>query len=193
MNITYLVDLENIGTKPLCQYVVNHQEGEYIVFYSDNTSMPGTVLEELPDTISISFISCKTGGNNAMDFCICAMAGNLSAYKTRKIKILSNDKGYDTMIRMLQDQGTRITRECVTYNPEQEETPASDINNSNRFDIEDVIRKHVPKKYQNEMMKAIPNVINRKEAHEMCQIILPKNLATDIYRKLRRYIPREVI
>lgn len=193
MNITYLVDLENIGTKPLHQYAEQNQDAEYIIFYSDNTSMPGTVLELLPETINISFVNCRTGGNNAMDFCICAMAGKLSAYKARKIKILSNDKGYDPMIRMLQEQGTRISRECITYHQEQEEKPVQSTSNSNICDIETIIKNNVPKKYQNDMLKLIPNAIDRKEAHEMCQVILPKSLSTEVYRKLRKYIPREVI
>ena len=160
MNIIYLVDLENICARPLYQYAEEHQDAEYIVFYSDNTSSPDSLLEGLPDTVRVTFIDCKTGGNNAMDFCICAIAGHLSVRRMVKIKILSNDKGYDQI---------------------------------DQQDIETVIKRNVPKKYQGDLINAISNAIDRKEAHEMCQAILPGNIAVQTYRKLRKYIPKEVV
>lgn len=191
MNITYLVDLENIGSKPLYKYIEEHQDGEYIIFYSDNTSSPATMLDELPDMLNVSFVYCKTGSNNAMDFCICAVAGKISAYRTKKMKILSNDKGYEPMVHMLQEQGIRITREDITYQPDI--VPVKPLCDMDMGAIEDVIIKNVPNKYQRDMLKTIPKVISRKEAHEICQVILPKSLATEIYRKLRKHIPKEVI
>lgn len=206
MNFTYLVDLENICAKPLYQYAKQHQDAEYIVFYSDNTSGPSSILEGLPDNVRVSFIDCRTGGNNAMDFCISTMAGRLSVNRMTKIKILSNDKGYDPMIRMLQEQGTRITREGVEYQhdrgEEKEPVPVENPSDSqivdqlvdyaNQQDIKDIIRKGVPKKYQGQLTEAIISAIDRKEAHEMCQAILPNGLATSIYRKLRKHIPKGV-
>lgn len=202
MNLTYLVDLENICAKPLYQYAEKHQDGEYIIFYSENTSSPNSILEGLPEEIKVSFVGCKTGGHNAMDFCISGMAGRLSVGRLTKIKILSNDKGYDPVIRMLQEKGTRITREGVSLSPKEGKEgdlnysnidPVSDLEDYAREqDIKRMIRKSVPKKYQGQMTDAILHAIDRKEAHEMCQAILPDNMATTVYRKLRKYIPREV-
>lgn len=192
MNLTYLVDLENIGIKPLRQYVEHGQEGEYIIFYSDNTPMPGALLEQLPDNIHIAFVNCRTGGNNAMDFCICAMAGKLSTDRTGKIKILSNDKGYDAMVRMLQEQGTRITRDGVMSHPEQREEPSQSTRSIDENGIAAIIQKNVPKKYQNMLQNEMLHVMSRKEAHEICQAVLPKSLATEVYRKIKKFIPKEV-
>lgn len=76
--ITYLVDLENIGTKFLFQHIEEHEKASYMIFYSDATSAPGIILEHISQDAAVTFVDCKTGGNNAMDFCICAAAGRLS-------------------------------------------------------------------------------------------------------------------
>lgn len=192
MNVTYLVDLENIGTKSLYQHVKDNLEEEYLIFYSNSTSTPNSMLKHLPDMLNVSFIDCKSGGNNAMDFCISMMAGKLSTNRYRKLRILSSDKGYDPMVCMLQEQGVRIERESVTYQSETENVHLP-VEEPNEYTLRNAIRKYVPKKYQNDMAKAIVNVISRKEAHEICQAILPKSMATDVYKKLRKYIPKEVI
>lgn len=188
----YLVDLENVGPKPLCQHVEHHQDARYIIFYSDSTSGPGFILEQVSETLQVSFVNCKTGGNNAMDFCISAMAGKLAADVRKKVKILSNDKGYDPMICMLQEQGVRISREA-TYQPKPETTESQKTSQTPKDNLLliSTIRKNVPKQYQADVVNALSGTISRKEAHEMLQTILPQKMVPDIYKKLKKHIPKE--
>lgn len=192
MNTAYLVDLENIGMTPLCRHVQQHPDAEYVIFHSDGTPPPGHILEQLPDNVRVTFTDCKAGGNNAMDFCICAAAGRMSAYSAVKVRILSNDKGYDPMVHMLQGQGVRIAREPVTYRSKPADPGTGQHCVTDKAGITAVIRKNVPKKeFQDVLIQKISGAANRKEAYEICQALLPDNLAVDIYRKLRKYVPKE--
>lgn len=193
----YLVDLENVGTKFLYQHAEHHKDAEYVIFHSDSTSAPGVMLDNLPLELDTKFVDCRSGGNNAMDFCICAMAGQLSNEPGKLIRILSDDKGYDPILYMLHQQGVRIVREGSTY---QQETGSGDKNTSEEIPawrenvpIIKAIRACVPKKYQHEVIGTLPGAVNRKEAHEMLQAILPQKMVPEIYKKLKKHIPREVV
>lgn len=197
-DIIYLVDLENIGTTILSEYIVQYPDAKYIVFYSDATVTPCSILDQAPVQTAIKFVNCKTGGNNAMDFCISAMAGRLTAVKGQVVKIMSNDKGYDPMLHMLQEYGVRIKREAVTYpsivkaSDQLEESGQQNQNLIMNEALITTIKNIVPKKYQADVLRVIPGAANRKAAHELLQTILPQSLVQEIYRKLRKYIPKEV-
>ena len=132
-----------------------------------------------------------------MDFCISAMAGRLTAVKGQVVKIMSNDKGYDPMLHMLQEYGVRIKREAVTYPPIVKVSEQNEISGQQNQNLVvnqaliTTIKNVVPKKYQADVLKVIPVAVDRKEAHELLQNILPQAIVKEIYRKLRRYIPRE--
>lgn len=185
-NIVYLVDLENIGTSILCRHMGQYPDEKYIVFYSDATSDPSSVLSQIPEKVWVRFIYCRTGGNNAMDFCISAMAGRLTAGKGMTVRVLSNDKGYDPMIRMLQEYGIRIRREPATYTQPTEQL------SSDNPSVKGIIMSNVPRQYQDDVLNAICGCVNRKEAYEILQAILPQQLAQDVYRKLRKHIAKEI-
>lgn len=192
-NVIYLVDLENIGTKALCQHIKRNAEAEYIVFHSDSTSTPWSILEQIPDMLKITFVDCKGGGNNAMDFCISATAGRMSCQPGIRIIILSDDKGYDSMLYMLHHKGVRITREGVPGSQKvktDEDVLIKDRGPREHVPIIKAIRKEVPRKYQEDVIDILPGAINRTEAYEMLQAILPSDIATSIYHKLKIHIPR---
>lgn len=185
-----LIDLENIGTTAMHHYIESHKGCEYIIFHSDSTSAPGAILEKIPDDVKVSFVDCRSGGNNAMDFCICAMAG-LLAQDERKMAIVSDDKGYDAILYMLHQRGIRINRETTPTHPSSAngEIPAWREN----VPIIKAIRACVPKQYQNDVIAVLPGAVSRKEAHEMLQAILPQKSATEAYNKLKKHIPKEVV
>ena len=198
LDAIYLVDLENIGHKVLYQYIENHRDIQYIVFYSENTVSPEIVLEHIPVSIQVTFIDCKTGVNNAMDFCICAMAGQLSVNNKNRIVILSDDKGYDAMLHMLSRQGIRISRTSVNQSePSKKKIKQKDQTDMKKKQTDQLlvtaIRKNVPKQYQEDLIAAMSAVSNKSDAHEVCQAVLPRKMVSDIYKKLKKYIPKEVI
>lgn len=190
----YLIDLENIGTQVLYNHIRAHHDGEYIIFHSDSTTSPGTILEKIPEDVKVSFVDCRSGGNNAMDFCICTTAGML-AKDSRSIKILSNDKGYDPVLYMLHQQGIRITRECTPDHPSASNISAhtKDLKWRENVPIIKAIRETVPKKYQEDVIAVLPGAVSRKEAHEMLQAILPTKIVAETYRKLKKHIPKEIV
>lgn len=192
---TYLVDLENVGAKALCQHVMHHLGAKYIVFYSESTPGPGTILEQIPETLLIQFVDCKTGGNNAMDFCICAVAGALGTETGKIIKILSDDKGYDSMIYMLQQEGVRISRETTTYQPEPEPNGSPEEKQAwlENLPIVKAIRANIPKRYQDELIEKLRGASSRKQAHEIIQTVVPQKMVADTYKKLKKHIPKEVV
>lgn len=192
-NPVYLVDLENIGTQALYHHIEKHREGEYIIFHSDSTASPGTILEKIPEDVKVSFVDCRSGGNNAMDFCICTMAGML-ADSGRGIKILSNDKGYDPILYMLHQRGIRIARECTPDHPSAQNAQAQkDLGWRENIPIIKAIRAAVPRQYQEDVIAVLPGAVSRKEAHEMLQAVLPAKIVAETYRKLKKHIPREVV
>lgn len=188
----YLVDLENIGVKILPRHMEQHSDSRYIIFYSDSTAMPGVILEQVPQTVRIQFIYCRTGGNNAMDFCISAMAGRLAAVPKVMIKILSNDKGYDPMIHMLQEQGSRIERviaEYVVTDTSNDDTSVI-IDDVRKEALINAIKRNTEKCYWDRLIKILPDARNRSEAHEMMQAVLPNKMISDLYKKLKKFIPK---
>lgn len=188
--ITYLVDLENVGTKLLYQHVEHNKNAEYVVFCSESTSSPSVILENVPADLKISFVDCETHVANAMDFCISAEAGRLSTNSDRLIRILSDDKGYDPMLHMLHRKGVRIVRE-TTYEPVKKDmTPINEEQKENTALIK-AIRTNVPQKYQKDVLAVLPDALSRKEAHEMLQAILPDKMVSGIYKKLKKQIPQE--
>lgn len=178
-----LIDLENIGTKAALRYMDENPEDEYIVFYSEHTLGPDSILRQAADDVSVRFIGCQVGTVNAMDFCICAIAGQESVSRDKRIVILSDDKGYDAILPMMHCQGIRIIRRRLALEPvpEQDNKP-----------IMQAIRKHVPKKYQENVLRALPNALSYSEAHEMLQAILPQKLVQSTYLKLKPYIQQAV-
>lgn len=188
--VTYLIDLENVGTKLLYQHVEHNKNAEYVVFCSESTSSPSVILENVPADLKISFIDCETHAANAMDFCISAEAGRLSTNSDRLIRILSDDKGYDPMLHMLHRKGVRIVRE-TTYEPAKKDmTPINEEQKENAALIK-AIRTNVPQRYQKDVLAVLPNALSRKEAHEMLQAILPDKMVSGIYKKLKKQIPQE--
>lgn len=198
LSVICLVDLENIGTRALVKRMEKHPADEYIVFYSESTSTPETLLVHIPENVSVRFIGCRTGTNNAMDFCICTVAGQESLNRYKRIIILSDDKGYDAILPVLHCQGVRVSRETV-------ETPdtsnISDTSNTSggtpdwreNIPIIKAIRKYVPKEYQDDAIRLIPGVVSYSEAHEMLQAILPPKQVQRVYHKLKPHIPIEAV
>lgn len=191
-NTIYLVDLENVGTKVLFQHAEEHKSASYIVFYSDSTSGPGTILEHLPMETQVTFVNCHSGGDNAMDFCICATAGRLSTER-KMLKILSNDKGYDPMLRMFHEEGIRIAREVTACQATKEDKDVRIQPWQDNIPIVKAIRGCVPKQYQDEVIMTLPGAPSRARAHEMLQAILPQKMVPEVYKKLKKHIPKEVI
>lgn len=113
---TYLVDTENVGTiwnlllRPLSK------QDNLILFYTENS--PGISYFDLDAIIkenkTFELISCNKG-KNALDFQLISYLGYLlkSAAKT-EYTIISNDTGYDPVVKFWKDKGYVVTRMTVS-------------------------------------------------------------------------------
>lgn len=108
----YLVDTENVGAvwKYLFQFATNTDD--ILLFYTENT--PFLSYNDLEYILSykerFTMIKCYTG-NNALDFQLVSYLGFLmkTGAKTQYI-IVSNDTGYDAMIRFWSDRERNVSR-----------------------------------------------------------------------------------
>lgn len=108
----YLVDTENVGAvwKHLFQFATNTDD--ILLFYTENT--PFLSYNDLEFILSykerFTMIKCYTG-NNALDFQLVSYLGFLmkTGAKTQYI-IVSNDTGYDAMIRFWSDRERNVSR-----------------------------------------------------------------------------------
>lgn len=115
--ITYLVDTENVGSvwKILLDQLT--KQDRLILFYTDHSpSISYTDLKYILDYANqFEMIKCYTG-KNALDFQLVSYLGYLlrTAQKTKYI-IISNDSGYDSVIKFWIERGGNIKR----YNGEK--------------------------------------------------------------------------
>lgn len=183
-HITYLVDLENIGPAELYAHAGKHPADRYIIFYSAHTASPEAILEQMPAASDVRFRYCPAGTDNAMDFCICAVAGRLSAQGRNVLRIFSDDRDYDPVLPLLQEEGVRIAREGTTRKTDGAE-------NGRSTPLIEAVRSCVPKQYQAEVASALRRAADRRQAHDALQDILPQKFVPEVYNKLKKYIPKE--
>jgi len=108
----YLVDTENVGAiwKHLFQIAANIDD--ILLFYTENT--PFLSYNDLEYILSykdrFTMIKCYTG-NNALDFQLVSYVGFMmkTGAKTQYI-IVSNDTGYDAMIKFWTDRDRKVSR-----------------------------------------------------------------------------------
>lgn len=108
----YLVDTENVGAvwKHLFQLAANTDD--ILLFYTENT--PFLSYNDLEYILSyrerFTMMKCYTG-NNALDFQLVSYLGFMmkTGAKTQYI-IVSNDTGYDAMVRFWNDRERNVSR-----------------------------------------------------------------------------------
>lgn len=180
--ITFLIDFENVPNNIFSQLdnLVN-KPGYYYVFYSDHIQTPDWILKHTPPEMQMQFIECYTG-ENAMDFQLIAMAGELAALNPNMIYIIvSNDKGYKPAIRMLQNKGRRIfqykTNKMIQHDQE----------------LLSVIQKHCNENdigaYAQNIYEIAKKTKNLQSIHNALQKCTPK--AQTIYRSLKTTIEQK--
>ncbi len=113
MNKTYLIDSENINDVWVELLEILGDEDEILVFYTDKSAHMGY------DRI-VRLIGHKRGivrwikwfeGQNALDFQLVTELGScLSQDGERDYVIVSNDTGYDAVVRYWLQKGCRVRR-----------------------------------------------------------------------------------
>ena len=111
--MVYLVDMENVALRWASYLQTATAEDEFLLFYSKNTtcSLPFPIIQILFDSkAKIRCIPCYVG-ENAMDFQLCSELGFcIAGDKTAKYAIVSEDTGYDPVVKHWQDKGVFVER-----------------------------------------------------------------------------------
>lgn len=108
------IDFENIGS--LKQINLKQYQRIYIFCGAKQNHLPLAQISTLGFTEFVLFKTDATSKNN-VDFHICYYLGKLDHAETTNIRfiVISNDKGYDNLIRHIQKNGRKCSR--LSSNP----------------------------------------------------------------------------
>lgn len=111
----YLVDIENTGPHNMDESEI--KPNSLVVYFTSNHSRRMTNLRRRETFVEKEFYRKITPAPNAMDFVITATLGwFVREYgQSAEYILVSNDKGYDTCIEMLTDEGYRVNRARADY------------------------------------------------------------------------------
>lgn len=109
----YLVDTENVGTKWMIILPELEADDKVMLFYTDASGKYS--LGEIQDLVQygahISYVRCFNGHANALDFQLSATVGYLGHEDSDcEYVIVSDDGGYDEMIRFMRGVGVNASR-----------------------------------------------------------------------------------
>lgn len=132
MKRSYLIDSENINEIWVELLETLGDKDDILVFYTDKSAHMGydkiiRLMEQKKGTLQ--WIKCF-GGQNALDFQMVTELGyRISQDPKKEYVIVSNDTGYDVVVRYWEQRGCKVRRmrgvECETMaDRQQEEEPA---------------------------------------------------------------------
>lgn len=119
-NTVYLIDYENVSYKGLYGISEIKPEDEIIIFYSNDVSIIQDIISAYVNQgITIKYFELDKAGKNALDFMVSAYAGYAASKENvKKIAILSNDKGYTSIVRVIEkiNPDAELIFECCIHN-----------------------------------------------------------------------------
>ena len=110
----YLIDLENVSIHGLYGLSLPGSGSEIRIFLSQSAHVATSEIRQdiLSSRAYIDTFFCSTQTKNALDFQLAAYFGEvLVRPETRRISIISNDKGY----KALEDYAGKIRKDLVVY------------------------------------------------------------------------------
>jgi hypothetical protein len=110
---TVFIDFENIQKIDIS--LINEKTKVFVMVGLDQDNKAFEYAEKIFNNIStIELIKVNGRGSNALDFFIAFYLGiHFESIKEAEIIIFSNDKGYDPLIKHLDDYGISIRRELL--------------------------------------------------------------------------------
>lgn len=114
---TYLVDVENVGSRWL-NILPNLESIDHMLLFYTDSSMKFTfdLLRDIGRYINqLSFIKCFNGQANSLDFQLSASLGYLSGqFPETEYIIISNDTDYDNTIKFMHGLSINVSRMTVS-------------------------------------------------------------------------------
>lgn len=205
MKHIYFIDFENTNNQILdILHECTPKDSWYFIFYSDETQGPEWILRKAPEGMCVRFIPCENGKTNSLDFQLMAKVGQCTAiYRNARYIIVSNDKGYDGAIHMLQREGVRIFRESaptglVSHDKRKERQETFDRNPIYQIARQACNRAGCPrytdllyhrlKKLKNQDLKG-KNIL--VEVHTIVQSTVKMKYTSDVYAELKPYYTKQ--
>ncbi len=123
MSKHYYIDSENVGDIWVTLLNVSDDSDEIVVFYTQNSPHMNykNLILLMNSSRPIKFIECFEG-NNGLDFQLCTELGyNLRTSEGEEFRIISNDQGYDAVVRYWTKRGFQVSRlggkACLALSP----------------------------------------------------------------------------
>ena len=123
MSKHYYIDSENVGDIWVTLLNVSDDTDEIVVFYTQNSPHMNykNLILLMNSSRPIKFIECFEG-NNGLDFQLCTELGyNLRTSEGEEFRIISNDQGYDAVVRYWTKRGFQVSRlggkACLALSP----------------------------------------------------------------------------
>lgn len=151
MKKTYFIDSENVGDNWISLLNTIAPDDELIVFYtlkSPHMNYKNVILLKQSEK-EITFIEC-CDGNNALDFQLCTELGyRMYEIKEEEFIIVSNDTGFDAVIKYWKQRGKNIQRitgkVCInsleTHTEQPVESVVSSCVTASSFDCIEIVEK----------------------------------------------------
>ena len=108
----YLIDYENVFPRKLDNIQGFTNADKMIIFYSEKTTGVSKrfMTDLVNNNIDVIFIKADNGIKNDLDFQLSSYVGFLAACDELDIRIVSNDHGYDGLIKFWNARGCHIKR-----------------------------------------------------------------------------------
>ncbi len=125
----YFVDSENVGARWI-DLMEEDQESDFLVFYTGNS--PHLDYEHTIRLLNMpqkpEFICCNEG-KNALDFQLASYLGYvLGSDEVKQFVILSNDTGFDSLVRFWRERDRNIERRSLKLTSTMDEGKAELLN-----------------------------------------------------------------
>lgn len=168
MHNTYLIDSENTGDCWI-ELMAKDKESEYLVFYTGHS--PRIDYEHakllMDAETKPEFIRCSEG-NNALDFQLVTYLGYLLQSDNKKeLTIVSNDTGFDSVVKFWTERGHEVKRINTIYLQKQDAPriplPVSPIRHSL---LSEALIKESPS-LKNTYTKSVPEELKYSEKFYM--------------------------
>ncbi len=188
----YLVDTENIGSAWIKLLELVTKQDDLILFYTEHS--PAVSYQDLQKVLEYTdrfeFIHCYAG-RNGLDFQLVTYLGFLlkSAPKTDYV-VVSNDMGFDTVIKFWTERDKRVTRLTATkinfeYNKFKRsesgadcESSSAEIESAEDYDAPKVISVSI--KSGNNNISVRNRRVKEKSPDRICEDNIEENSASDL-------------
>ena len=108
----YLLDYENVFPRKLNNVQGFTKADKMVIFYSEKTYSVSRqfITDLINNDVDVEFIKANNGTKNDLDFQLSSYVGFLAACDELDIRIVSNDHGYDGLVKFWNARGCHIKR-----------------------------------------------------------------------------------